>query len=177
MQITLIRHLPTEWNKKTWLQGRKDIPISKLNDRDKKQIEHNQVILSQLAPFDIVLASSLIRTQQTANLYGYKPEIDGLLDELDFGPFEGVPRAKLLEICGEQWMNNPSQLVLGESVVNLGNRVHLFLEKYHRVGNILVFGHGCWIRALLSNYHYGHINHMNQLTLGNNECTTLKYSL
>ena len=175
MQITLIRHLPTEWNKKTWLQGRRDISISKLSAQDKRQIEHNQVRLSQLAPFDIVLASSLIRTQQTANLYGYTQEIDGLLDELNFGPFEGVPRAKLLEICGDQWINNPLQLVLGESVVNLSTRVQLFLEKYHESGNILVFGHGCWIRALLSSFHYGHFKHMNQLTLHNNECTTLKY--
>lgn len=175
MQITLIRHLPTDWNKNTWLQGRKDISISELTDKDKQQITDNQTVISRLQPIDLVLASSLKRTQQTANMYGYKPEIERLLDELDFGPFEGEPREKLLAMYGEQWIHNPLELVLGESVVNLGNRVSLFLGKYQAAGNLLVFGHGCWIRALLSYFYFGHFNKMNQLTLGNNECTTLEF--
>ncbi len=175
MQLTLIRHLPTVWNKNTWLQGRKDIAISFLTESDKQKIEQNLIVLNHLAPIDLVLASSLRRTQQTANAYGYQPEIDPLLDELDFGPFEGEPREKLLALHGDAWINNPIELVLGESVLDLGNRVCSFLEKYYDAGNILVFGHGCWIRALLSYFHYGHFNNMNRLTLLNNECVTLEF--
>jgi len=70
MQITLIRHLPTEWNVNTWLQGRQNIEILPITDRDQLEIVKNQNNLSRLQPFDLILASTLKRTQQTAQIYG-----------------------------------------------------------------------------------------------------------
>src|SRR3954447_9239269 len=119
MQITFIRHLPTEWNKKTWLQGRRDIGIIPITDIFQKEIAYNQKLLKSLSPFDHVLASSLKRTHQTAALYDYQAETEHLLDELDFGPFEGLPKEKLIESCGSKWTENPKELVLGESITNL----------------------------------------------------------
>ena len=52
MQITLIRHLPTEWNVNTWLQGRQDIEILPITDRDQLEMVKNQNNLSRLQPFD-----------------------------------------------------------------------------------------------------------------------------
>jgi broad specificity phosphatase PhoE len=173
MQITLVRHLPTEWNKKTWLQGRRDIELSPITDDLNNGIVENQQRLKTLAPFDIVLASTLKRTQQTAQVYGYKCETEALLDELDFGPFEGQLKEKLFEEFGDDWIRNPKELVLGESVNNLQERIVLFLDKYKLLSNILVFGHGAWIRAMISYAQYGDINNMNQLTVGNNACITV----
>ncbi|MDF2791282.1 histidine phosphatase family protein [Neobacillus niacini] len=173
MQITVIRHLPTEWNKKTWLQGRQDIALSQVSDELSKDIEDNRKVLENLAPFDLVLASTLQRTHQTANLYGYKYEIEGLLDELDFGPFEGVPKQKLVEKYGKVWFENPRELVLGESIKNLEKRIELFLDKYQKYTNILAFGHGSWIRAMISYADYGDINQMNKIEVVNNACITL----
>ncbi|MDV2887937.1 histidine phosphatase family protein, partial [Alkalihalophilus pseudofirmus] len=82
-------------------------------------INENQRILHSLSPFDLVLASTLIRTQQTAQHYRFYPETERLLDELDFGPFEGRPKEELLEILGDQWLENPKELVLGESIRHL----------------------------------------------------------
>ncbi|SEN25465.1 probable phosphoglycerate mutase [Mesobacillus persicus] len=175
MQITLIRHLPTEWNKKTWLQGRKDIHISPLTSALRQGISENQQHLSQNSPFDIVLASSLIRTHQTAMLYGQRAETENLLDELDFGNFEGCPKQTLFDAHGDTWINNPKSLVLGESVANLEDRITQFLEKYKDYNRILVFGHGSWIRAISSYWKYGTINHMNQFTVENNECLSLEF--
>jgi broad specificity phosphatase PhoE len=173
MQITLIRHLPTEWNKKTWLQGRKDIGLSVVTEDLYKGIAKNQEHLRKHAPFDIVLASNLKRTHQTAELYGYKYETDGLLDELDFGPFEGRPKEKLFESLGDLWIENPKELVLGESIENLEKRIVLFLEKYKKLTNILIFGHGSWIRGMLSYSQYGNINNMNKVVVENNACITV----
>lgn len=173
MQITLIRHLPTDWNKKSWLQGRKDITLSPLTDNDKKGILYNQELLKTLIPFDIILTSTLIRTQQTAKLYGYQPVIEPLLDELDFGQYEGQSKEKLLEELGENWIENPLEIVLGESIKNVEKRIKYFLNRYKTYSNILIFGHGAWIRAMLSYYHYGHINHMNKMIVNNNECFTI----
>ena len=176
MQITLLRHLPTEWNKKTWLQGRRDVGISKVNEDTHKKITENLHVIEKLAPFDIVLASTLKRTRQTANFYGFQPETDELLDELDFGPFEGMPKEVLLKEHGEQWVENPKELVLGESLVMFEQRIINFLEKYKSCKKILIFGHGSWNRALLSYSRYGNINQMNKITFDNNECITVQYN-
>jgi broad specificity phosphatase PhoE len=175
MQLTLIRHLSTEWNKKTWLQGKQDIEISPLTEMDHQTIINNQLALQKQAPFDFVLASTLKRTHQTANVYGYKAETEALLDELNFGPFEGKPKNELLNKCGSTWLENPKDLVLGEELVNLEERIVQFLAKYRESSNILVFGHGSWMRALKSYWKYGHINHMNKLSVGNNECIRLEF--
>jgi broad specificity phosphatase PhoE len=173
MQITLIRHLPTEWNKKNLLQGRRDISVSQVSEEVTKGIDKNQKILEELSPFDLVLASTLKRTHQTAQLYGYKCETEGLLDELDFGPFEGIPKAKMIERYGDIWFENPKGLVLGESLKNFEDRIVQFLGKYKEFSNILVFGHGSWIRAMLSYAQCGHINNMNKVEVLNNSCHTL----
>ncbi|WP_053362984.1 histidine phosphatase family protein [Bacillus sp. FJAT-27251] len=175
MQLTLIRHLPTEWNKKTWLQGRRDIGISLPSPDIRNKILDNKSYLCQLEPFDLILASTLKRTQETANQYGYIPQTECLLNELDFGPFEGKPKSDLIGQLGEAWEEHPSSLVLGEKVSALENRIHRFLEKYSEVPNLLVFGHGAWIRALCSYWRYGHINKMNQLIIENNQCLTLEF--
>lgn len=175
MQITLIRHLPTEWNQKTLLQGRKDIGLSTLTEKDRRKITENQRLLNDLSPFDFVLASTLKRTHQTANLYGFEAETESLLDELDFGSFEGLPKALLLKEYGWKWLDNPQKLVLGESLENLEARIRLFIEKYKDYDNILVFGHGSWMRAFLSYHKHGHINDMNKMTIENNSCLTRSF--
>ena len=59
--ITLIRHLPTEWNKQGLLQGKRNIDISYPNSKIQEEIQHNIKLLSKLSPFDLVLASTLKR--------------------------------------------------------------------------------------------------------------------
>lgn len=177
MQITLIRHLPTEWNNVQKLQGRKDIELSPITEVFQKGIVQNRQHLNSLSPFDLVLASTLKRTHQTAQLYGYLAETEGLLDELDFGPFEGLSKANIIQQYGNQWIENPKELVLGERVSNLEERIILFLNQYQSSNNLLVFGHGAWIRAFLSYVQYGHINKMNQMTIVNNECMTVQLKI
>jgi broad specificity phosphatase PhoE len=172
MRITLIRHLPTEWNLKTWLQGRRDIEISSITDELQQGIKINMEKLLALEPFDLVLASTLIRTHQTATLYGYKFETETLLDELDFGPFEGRPKEDLFAEYEDQWIENPKKLFLGESLTHFENRLLSFLGKYKGFKNVLVFGHGSWIRGLLSLLQYGDINYMNKIIVSNNQCIT-----
>lgn len=174
MEITLIRHLPTEWNRRNKLQGKRDIPLYPLSEEVREEIKLNQKILSAQS-FDNILCSTLSRTQQTANLYGYYPNPDPLLNELDFGPFEGRSKEELLQQHRQQWLENPKDLILGESILNLEKRITLFLEKYKNASNILAFGHGSWIRACKSFYKYGHVNNMNKINVKNNECISLEF--
>jgi broad specificity phosphatase PhoE len=177
MQITLIRHLPTEWNVNTWLQGRQNIEILPMTERDQLEMVKNQNNLIRLQPFDIILASTLKRTQQTAKMYGMNVVTEPLLDELDFGKFEGRPKEELLRELGESWLENPRELQLGESVIHLENRIVDFIKKYISYDNILVFGHGSWIRAFISLVQNGHINRMNRIHVPNNKCLTLTFDV
>lgn len=174
MELTLIRHLPTEWNKKGVLQGSKDIPILELSEADKKDIEKNKQMLKQ--KYSLILTSALTRTQQTAMAYGYANfETEPLLNELNFGEFEGKKKKLLVETYKNEWFSSPGEIRLGEKITNLETRMLTFLDKYKDYKTILVFGHGSWIRACLSYYRFGTINHMNQLEIKNNQLLTIEY--
>ncbi|RTR35996.1 phosphoglycerate mutase family protein [Robertmurraya yapensis] len=174
MEITLIRHLPTKWNLQAKLQGKRDIPILPISEDVQEKIHHNLQLLEGKS-FEHVLSSTLTRTRQTAQVYGFDTKSEPLLDELDFGPFEGRTKEELILQYGRLWSENPRELVLGESLLNLEKRIILFLEKYKEATNILAFGHGSWIRALSSYYQHGHINQMNQVTVLNNECISFEF--
>ena len=175
MRIALIRHLPTNWNKNGYLQGKRDIPVSfPFSDQLKAEIEKNCRQLAKWAPFDAVFASSLMRTQQTANAYGYDSfMIERDLDELNFGRYEGKPKMKLLQDYGNQWIEQPLVLEFEESLVDFQQRIFSFLHRYNHLDKILVFGHGSWIRGLMSIATSGDINQMNTIVLRNNELIML----
>jgi probable phosphoglycerate mutase len=177
MQVNVIRHLPTEWNQKDRLQGRRDIPIRPVTRELQRKIAKNKKTLHKLGPFQTVLASTLQRTKQTAGHYGYRPVIEPLLDELDFGPFEGMQKSVLYETFGKKWFDHPKGLHLGESLRDFEQRIEWFLEKYKNHKNMLIFGHGAWTRALISYHQTGNINGMNKLFVENNECITLNFEL
>lgn len=179
MQVVLIRHLPTSWNDKGYLQGKRDIPISlPIAETNRLEIEFNQSRLQKWLPFDGVFVSALKRTQQTAFAYGFdSPMIDPLLNELDFGSYEGKPKETLLADFNETWQYEPLRIELGESMDVFQERVLNFFTRHHRLNKILIFGHGSWIRALLSIVKYGDSNKMNQLTVKNNQCLFLTLTM
>lgn len=178
MKLLVIRHLPTEYNNSGMLQGRLDIDIEPPNQEQLQQIAENQRKIQQLGPVDRVLCSSLNRTAQTALAYGYAERAcirEPLLNELDFGCYEGLPRQEMWEGLGEVWWQSPECLVLGEPVFALQQRIIRLLEKYAQAERLLLFSHGAWTRALLSYSRVGDIRDMNRMTVNNNDmlCLTL----
>lgn len=175
MDITIIRHLPTHWNQKGILQGKRDIPISlPLSNNSVNKLRENKLRLHQHQSFDYVFASELVRTIQTAKLYGYMaPTIEPLLNELDFGQFEGKAKEDLRK-AHKEWITSPLQMTLGESLKNFQQRIYTFIEKYAHAHSLLVFGHGSWARALVSIKNIGTIQKMNQIEINNNELITVK---
>lgn len=175
MEIAVIRHLPTSWNHKGYLQGKRDISVSfPLSEQIRGKIQQNRELLSEREPFDGIFASALKRTQQTALLYGYRtPVITSLLNELDFGWYEGKPKKSLDTDFQAIWRREPLRLEFGESLIDFQQRIFQFVESYIHLRNILIFGHGSWIRALLSLEKTGNINNMNELSVDNNECVFL----
>ena len=178
MKLLVIRHLPTKYNNSGILQGRLDIDIEPPNQEQLLRIAENQRKIRQLGPVDRVLCSSLNRTAQTALAYGYAERAcirEPLLNELDFGCYEGLPRQEMWDALGEAWWQSPEYLVLGEPVLALQQRITGLLEKYAQAERLLLFSHGAWTRALLSYSQIGDIRDMNRMTVNNNDmlCLTL----
>jgi len=178
MKLLVIRHLPTKYNNSGLLQGHLDIDIEPPNQEQLLRIADNQRKIQQIGPVDKVLCSSLNRTAQTALAYGYAKRAcirEPLLNELDFGCYEGLPRQDMWDALGEAWWQSPEYLVLGEPVLALQQRITDLLEKYAQAERLLLFSHGAWTRALLSYSRIGDIRDMNRMMVNNNDmlCLTL----
>ena len=175
MQIVIVRHLPTPWNQKNILQGKRDLDICPPSREMLRKIKQNKQFIKQREPFDHILASTLKRTLQTAVLYGCEPEREPLLDEFDFGPYEGKPKRLLLKKHKDDWFHHPLKITFGEGIPALQKRISSFLEKYSSASSLLLFSHGTWTRALLSYCRCGHLNNMNKFSIKNNDCIALEY--
>lgn len=175
MKIFLVRHLETALNSKGILQGRKDIPILIPSSRTQEHISKNRKLLEEKGGFDHTLISRLKRTRMTAELYAAENiTVEPLLDELDFGHYEGRKKEILLAEQ-ELWFTDPASLTLGEPLLFLENRISQFLKKYKGAKTILAFGHGAWMRALVSYVEHGNIGKMNSLEIANNQIICIDY--
>ena len=95
MDIYLLRHGETDWNKKQLLQGHTDIP---LNERGRAQVEDTVRRLRALdMRMDAVVSSPLKRARETAEIAArileYPQEkivVEDLLIERGFGEGEGM---------------------------------------------------------------------------------------
>lgn len=79
--LAFIRHMPTVWNRKGRLQGRRDTPL----DRD--AIPHWR-LPPEFAGYRF-LSSPLVRARDTAALLGVDAKIDDRLTEMTWGEWEG----------------------------------------------------------------------------------------
>jgi len=176
MELLVIRHLPTKYNNRGILQGHLDVDIEPPNSKQMLRITENQRKIRQVGSVDRVLCSSFNRTAQTALAYGYDEKVcirEPLLNELNFGCYEGRPKQEMLNALGEAWRQSPECLILGEPVLALQHRIIRFLEKYAQVERLLLFSHGAWARALISYSQTGDIRDMNQVIVNNNDMLCL----
>ncbi|MEL6639615.1 MAG: histidine phosphatase family protein [Bacteroidota bacterium] len=175
MKLHLIRHLPTEWNQRGILQGSRDIPILPPSAAMRARIAANQERIRDLA-FDHILTSELQRTQQSAAAYDiHNFRVEPLLNELNFGPYEGRPKAEMIEELGAAWRERPRSITLGEAIVDFEARLLRFIEQYRSAETVLAFAHGRLMRALCSIAATGDVGRMNDYQIANNELLVLTF--
>ena len=166
----MIRHLPTASSYKQLIMGRRDEDIAPLTLERLVQIEKNKQQLSSYEPFERVFTSTLLRTRQTAYVYGYPNHYPhALLDELDFGVYEGRHRFELMQARSGSWKTAPHTIPLGEPLEIFQERVLAFMNQIRDAGIVLMFTHGAWMRALISWLQHRSIITMNQLEVTHNE--------
>lgn len=169
MEIYLIRHGETEWNRLRRLQGQSDIPLNDAGISSAIKAAQNISALQ----IDIIMHSPLSRARQTAELIRAERSCpissEPLLKEISFGIGEGL---NLYEANEEQqelaealklFFRNPGQYVPvkgAEGIAELKERCSHFLsdvlcplEKSYGNGRVLLVAHGAVIRATLDIIH------------------------
>lgn len=124
--LYLIRHGETEYNRKKLYYGATDCP---LNDQGRSDAKHLGVTFAAI-PLDLVIASPMQRTRETAALLLTNREVpleyEERLREINFGAWEGcswrdLKDDPLWQAWGQDWLNTvPPD---GESFVELAQRV------------------------------------------------------
>jgi broad specificity phosphatase PhoE len=155
MQLILIRHGETLWNKEKRVQGRSDIELSVAG------IEQARMLALSLKNEAIaaIYTSPLKRARQTAEIinsfHGRTIETHSALMEMDMGDFEGLSFRELMGRENEflkQWIADPASVRMpgGETLAELQDRSWESIRKILERGeNALVVSHNFTIAAVL----------------------------
>lgn len=168
--MLVIRHLPTPYNAKGLLQGSLDISCNTESEFAKNQREQFQNH-SLKTKFDKVIISELKRTKETAEFFGFQEFVmDKRINEINFGHFEGKPKAEMLHLLGNDWFEKFESLEdrFGEKISSFKARIADFYEEHYQ-SNILVFSHGAVMRALIALHQTKSLNLMNKVEVKNGE--------
>lgn len=92
-ELWLIRHGETEWSRNRRHTGRTDLPLTPEGEQAARALAPRL----DGVPFDLILASPLIRARHTAELAGLSPRLEPLAMEWDYGEYEGITTAQIQE--------------------------------------------------------------------------------
>ena len=151
MYLYVARHGETDWNAQQRLCGRTELPLNATGILQAEQL--GKTLLAQNAKIERLIASPMIRTQQTAQIVArildVTVETDERLIEQNYGVFEGG------DIHEPAFQENRRQFAVrypgGESMMQVANRVYAFLEELKTQGatsGVLLVSHGGTCRVL-----------------------------
>ena len=149
MKLYVARHGETEWNVQRKVCGRTDIPLTDAGIQQAKLLAESAENLD----IDIIIASPMIRAQQTAAAVSEKTGIpvwtDGRIIEHDFGIFEGVNWYNPGFVANKQHF--ACRYPGGESLMDVAHRVYGFLDELKEEypdKNVLIVCHNGVCRVL-----------------------------
>ena len=147
MEICLIRHGETDWNKLSKLQGRKDIELNK-----------NGIIQANACadylnntPFELIITSPLKRAKQTAKIIAERKRLP-LIEmqefiERNYGDAEGMTVEECqIKFPDRQYPNQESKEDVRKRVMNGLQQI----QKEHKASNIILVAHGGVINSILA---------------------------
>lgn len=152
MDIYLLRHGETDWNKKRLLQGHTD---TLLNEKGRQQVEDAARKLANLnLCMDVIVASPLQRARESAQIaarvLGYPQEkivVEELLIERGFGEGEGMLLAKMKEKYPDH--DCPGMESKAELIRRAGRALQTITKRFSDAERILLAAHGAILFALL----------------------------
>lgn len=158
IDLLLVRHGETEWNRLRRYQGHRDVPLSEVGVAQAAAL--TPVLAELQARSPLVYSSDLIRARQTAEIAcpWAVPRVDQRLREMFFGAFEGCTHDECIERFGEHynsWRADPGngRAFEGESVEEFHARLDSWLLELPATGTAIAFAHGGVLRLLASRAH------------------------
>jgi len=148
-KVVLVRHGQTEWSATGKHTGRTDVSLTELGRRQAKAV----AALLDGEPFDLVLASPLIRAWETMELAGYTEDVEREDDlmEWDYGEYEGRRTDDVRkEIPGWSVWTHP--IHAGESIEDVGQRADRVIDRLSGSKGALIFSHGHFLRILAARW-------------------------
>ena len=143
--LILLRHGRTELNATGRLQGRLDVPL------DDVGLLQAKAAAVHIGPVDELIASPLVRAQQTAEAFGMPFTTDHRWVELSYGIYEGVPHADVPSEAWSNWKRQPTWVPEGgESLTTLDERVRGACEDLRALAaerSVVVVSHVSPIKA------------------------------
>jgi len=151
MRLLVARHGQTQWNVDRRICGRTDLPLTQLGLQQAQKLAERAMDCG----IDVIIASPMIRAQQTAKAVSDKIGVPVLTDvrliEQDYGSYEGKNRLT------QAFVDNKRQFAKrcpgGESTMQLAYRVYSLLEelKQQYAGKtVLLVCHGGIMRVIRS---------------------------
>ena len=152
MDIYLLRHGETDWNREGLLQGHTDIP---LNENGRQQMRETAQKLKDLhVKMDVILSSPLHRARESARIaaerLGYPVNdivVEPMLIERGFGAGEGMTFAEREEKFPEH--DYPGMESQTDLVRRAGEAFQRVVNTCSGMENILLVAHGAVLFALL----------------------------
>lgn len=152
MNIFLLRHGETDWNRTGRLQGHMDIP---LNQNGRMQISCAAEILArQQNNIDLIISSPLSRAYESAEMIAdrlsYKKEnivLEPMLIERCFGAGEGLTIEERTKKYKDDFYPEMEPL---ETLIKRARSVFEKIVKYADKQNILVAAHGAILYAIIT---------------------------
>ena len=152
LDLWLMRHGETDWNRERRIQGQTDVPLNARGIAQAKRLAQR----FSIRRFDAVYTSDSERAHHTAKLTlpGCSIHLDRRLREIHFGTLEGKTRAELSEEERRAYGAYrkgvaDSRLPHGESQRDVRSRVDAWLQTLPTRGQVAAFTHGGTIRALV----------------------------
>ena len=181
MQLILIRHGETLWNKEGRVQGISDVELSTAG------IEQARLLALSLKdqPIYAIHASPLKRALQTAEIINefHRKEIHTHQDlmEMDQGDFEGLSFKKLIACEKDflnKWIADPASVKMpnGESFTQLQDRAWRVMERIiNKEENALVVAHNFTIAAIICRIRSISLNEFQSSCVGNASKTIVNF--
>lgn len=152
MELYLLRHGETDWNRERLLQGHTD---TLLNDKGRMQVEETARKLADLGiRMDAIITSPLRRARETAaiaaRMLEYPPDrivVEPLLIERGFGEGEGMALAEMKEKYPDR--DCPGMESKEELIARAGLALQTITDAFREAERILLTAHGAILFALL----------------------------
>jgi probable phosphoglycerate mutase len=149
-EIHIIRHGETAWTETRQHTGLTDIPLTQRGEHQARRFGD----YLRGRTYAHVSTSPLQRARRTCELAGFgsAARVDPDLVEWNYGDYEGLTRAEILERCPD-WKVFRDGCPNGESVTQVGSRADRVIARLRALeGDVLLFSSGHFMRVFAARW-------------------------